>query len=268
MTSTALTHHTPNNQDQLMTNAALANQDSANQDFTSTPAGYFASAKGNPAYEFGAPAHEGDPDVVSVPYAGQTRMQLTILSGMGEARLRVDPNATELLTIRGAEGLPTRVRVSPQELRVSWPKSFGWWLRAALNGIVSDIEIVLHPAVEWSLAVRGGVSRLDADLSAGKLARLDVSGGMSDARFDLPAPTAAVPVRVGGGVSELSLRRPATAGVSLSISGGVSALHLDDQHFGSIGGGSRLVSGAVSSDAPRYAVEISGGASEVCVTGH
>jgi hypothetical protein len=91
---------------------------------------------------------------------------------------------------------------------------------------------------------------------------------MSHAHFDLPTPTSPVPVRVAGGVSELSLRRPAETGVSLAIRGGVSTLHLDDQEFGSIGGGSRLVSGAVHGDTPRYAVEISGGASGVCVTGH
>lgn len=209
----------------------------------------------------------GDPGHRSVPYAGETRMKLTIASGVAEARVRIDPNATELISIT-AEGVETQLRVSPTELRVSWPKTFATWLRSMLDGTYPEIEIVLHPAVEWSLAVRGGVSRFDANLAAGKLAGIEISGGMSDAHFDLPAPTAAVPVRVFGGVSELRLRRPAQTGVSLAISGGVSTLHLDEQQFGSIGGGSRLVSGAVHGDAPRYAVEIKGGASGVCVTSH
>jgi hypothetical protein len=209
----------------------------------------------------------GDPGHHSVPYAGQTRMQLTIASGVAEAHVRIDPNATELISVT-AEGVETQLRVSPTEVRVSWPKTFATWLRSMLDGMYPAIEIVLHPAVEWSLAVRGGVSRFDANLAAGKLAGIEIRGGMSDAHFDLPAPTAPVPVRVFGGVSELRLRRPADTGVSLAISGGVSTLHLDEQQFGSIGGGSRLVSGAVHGDAPRYAVEIKGGASGVCVTSH
>jgi hypothetical protein len=194
-------------------------------------------------------------------------MQLTILSGAADARVRIDPTATELISIT-TDGIEARLRITPTELRVSWPKTFSSWLRSALSGVHHDIEIVLHPAVEWSLSVRGGLSRFDADLAAGKLARIDISGGMSDARFNLPVPTSPVPVRVSGGVSQFNLRRPAQTGVSLEISGGVSTLHLDDQQFGSIGSGSRLVSGVVHGDTPRYSVEINGGASGVCVTGH
>jgi hypothetical protein len=194
-------------------------------------------------------------------------MQLAISAGRGDARIRIDPAATELMTIGGAEGVKARVRASATELRLSWPVTFGSWLRAAFTGQDRDVEIVLHPAVEWTLLIRGGLSRFDGDLSAGKLERIEVSGGISNARFDLPAPTSTVSVRVSGGVSELLLCRPAGVGVSLAISGGVSTLQLDDQLFHSLGGASRLVSGAVHGDTPRYSVEISGGASGLSVTG-
>ncbi len=230
--------------------------------FTSDAPGSASSAT---SAEFGV--RSDDPGHHSVPYRGQTRMLLTILSGTANARVRIDPDATELISII-ADGVETRLRVSPTELRLSWPKALGTWLRAAFVGAHPDIEIVLHPAVEWSLAVRGGLSRFSADLAAGKLTGIDVQGGVSHAHFELPTPTSPVAVRVAGGVSELSLRRPAETGVSLAIRGGVSTLHLDEQQFGSIGGGSRLVSGAVHGATPRYAVEISGGASGVCVTGY
>lgn len=229
--------------------------------FTSAAPGSASTAN---SAQFGV--HSNDPGHHSVPYEGQTRMQLTILSGTANARVRIDPDATELISIT-ADGVETRLRVSPTEVRLWWPKTLGGWLRSFLDAC-PDIEIVLHPDVEWSLSVRGGISRFSADLAAGKLAGIDVEGGMSHAHFELPAPTSPVPVRVAGGVNELSLRRPAETGVSLAISGGVSTLHLDEQQFGSIGGGSRLVSGAVHGDTPRYAVEINGGASGVCVTAH
>jgi hypothetical protein len=191
---------------------------------------------------------------LTVPYAGETRMRLTITSGMSDARVRVDPDATDLIAIDCGEGNPPRLRVSASELRVSWPTTIGSWLRAALAGESRDIELVLHPAVDWTLLIRGGLSRFEADLTAGRLARLEICGGVSEVGLDLPAPRALVPVRVSGGASELGLRRPADAGVSLAVRGGISRLWLDDQRFEAIG-----------PDAPRYAVEISGGASGLLV---
>ena len=215
-----------------------------------------------------APYRDADVELdgLTVPYAGQTRMRLTITSGMADARVRIDPDATDLIAIDCGEGTPPRLRVSASELRVSWPHAtIGSWLRAALAGEYRDIEIVLHPAVEWTLQIRGGLSRFEADLASGKLARLEISGGVSDARLDLPPPGAVVPIRISGGVSDLALRRPADTGVALAVSGGISGLRLDDQGFDAIGGGARLATGPVHGDAPRYAVEISGGASSLHV---
>jgi hypothetical protein len=200
-------------------------------------------------------------DCITVPYAGQTSMRLTIGSGIADALVRIDPNATDLIAIDCDEDALPRLRVSASELRVSWPTTIGAWLRAALVGEYRDIEIVLHPAVEWTLRIRGGLSRFEADLASGKLAQLDISGGVSDAHLDLPRPAGVAPIRISGGVSELALRRPADIGVALAVSGGVADLRLDDQGFDAIGGGVRLATGHAHGDAPRYAVEISGGAS-------
>ena len=204
-------------------------------------------------------------DMLTVPYAGQTRMQLTITSGMAGARVRIDPDATDLIAIDYGEGRPPHLRVSPSELRVSWPDTIGSWLRAALTGEYRDVEIVLHQAVEWTLQIRGGLSCFEAGLAAGKLARLEISGGISDARLDLPPPGAVVPIRISGGVADLALRRPAHTGVALAVSGGISDLRLDEQAFDAIGGSARLDTGIVHSDTPGYAVEISGGASSLHV---
>ena len=214
-----------------------------------------------------APYRDADVELdgLAVPYAGQTRMRLTITSGMADARVRIDPDATDLIAIDWGEGTPPRLRVSASELRVSWPATIGSWLRAALAGEYRDIEIVLHPAVEWTLQIRGGISGFEADLASGKLARLEISGGVCDARLDLPPPGAVVPIRISGGVCDLALSRPADTGVALAVNGGISGLCLDDQGFDAIGGGARLATGPVHGDTPRYAVEISGGASSLHV---
>jgi hypothetical protein len=210
---------------------------------------------------------DADPDGLSVPYTGQTRMRLTITSGLADARIRIDPDATELIAIDCGDRTRPHFRVSASELRVSWPRpaTLGSWLRAALGGECRDIEIVLHPAVEWTLRIRGGLSSFDADLASGHLAQLEISGGISDARLDLPPACGVVPIRISGGVSDLAIRRPGGTGVALAVNGGISELQLDEQGFGAIGGGARLASGHVQGDVPRYAVEISGGASGLSV---
>jgi len=207
----------------------------------------------------------GGSEELTVPYAGQTRMRLTIASGLADALIRIDPDATDLVAIDHGDGTPPRLRVSASELRVSWPSTFGSWLRAALAGECRDIEIVLHPAVEWTILIRGGLSGFEADLSAGKLARVEISGGVSDARFDLPASRGIVPILISGGASDLGLRRPADTGVAVAVSGGISGLQLDDQTFEAIGGGARLATGPVRGDAPHYALELSGGACDLQV---
>ena len=156
-------------------------------------------------------------DGLTVPYAGQTRMRLTIASGMSDARVRIDPGATDLIAIDYADGTPPRLRVSASEVRVSWPSTIGSWLRAALAGEYRDVKIVLHPAVEWTVQIRGGLYCFEADLASGRLAELEISGGVSHAHLDLPAPAAVVPIRIAGGVSDLALRRPAYTGVALAV---------------------------------------------------
>jgi hypothetical protein len=204
-------------------------------------------------------------DGLTVPYAGQSQMRLTIASGMADARVHIDPDASDLIAIDCGDGTPPRVRVSSSELRLSWPGTLESWLLTALFVDHRDVEIILHPAVEWTLLIRGGLSHFEADLAFGKLARLEISGGVSQARFDLPPPAAVVPVRISGGVSDLALRRPSDTGVALAVSGGISGLCLDDQSFDAIGGRARLATGSVHATTPSYAVEISGGASNLQV---
>jgi hypothetical protein len=213
------------------------------------------------------PPHQGSAaelDGLRIAYDGQTRMRLTIASGMAGARVHIDPEATELIAIDCGEGAPPRLQLSESELRVSWPwqGTFASWLRS-LAGERHDVEIALHPAVEWTLRIRGGLSRFEADLAHGHLAGLEISGGVSQARLDLPPPGSVVPIHVSGGASRLALHRPENAGVALAVGGGVSGLRLDDQGFDALGGHVRLAAGRVQGDIPHYAVEISGGASDL-----
>jgi hypothetical protein len=124
---------------------------------------------------------------------------------------------------------------------------------------------VLHPAVAWTLALQGGLSRVELDLAAGMVERIDIHGGCTSSRFALPLPRAAVPIRIAGGACQLELQRPAEAGVSLATAGGLAALRLDDQRFAAIGGPARLETRNFVPGAPGYELHIAGGAAALAI---
>lgn len=199
-----------------------------------------------------------------VPYSGQDRMRLALSSGLAHALIVIDPAAQDLIAIHG-DGRPPRLRVVAGEIALTWRMSFGDWLRDALRPCSRDLAIVLHPAVEWTLAIHGGLAHCALDLSAGAVARIDVHGGCSDVGFELPLPRTAVPIRIAGGASQLVVQRPAEAGVALAASGGMAALRLDDQRFDAIGGSARLETRNLGPGAPRYELQIQGGASDLAI---
>lgn len=220
-----------------------------------------------------------DPDGAHVPYAGQTRMRLTISSGLAQARIVIDPAARDLIAIEPRGGHRPQLQLAAGELTLTWRSSFGDWIcnllgagldvfKAGVDVLkagADDLVIVLHPAVEWTFAIRGGLSNLVFDLSSGAVARIDIAGGCSHVLFDLPRPTAVVPIRIAGGTSRLGLRRPAEAGVALCVDVGISKLRLDDRKFDAIGGTAQLDTGPVAEETPHYQLSITGGASDLSI---
>ena len=206
-----------------------------------------------------------EPDELRVPYSGQTRMRLTLSSGLAHGRIVIDPAAQDLIAVQCGDGPPPRLRVVAGEIALSWRMSFGDWLLEAFRPSNHDVAIVLHPTVEWTLAIRGGLADFGLDLSAGTVARIDIHGGCSDVQLDLPLAKAAVPIRIAGGVSQLIVQRPAGTGVALATSGGIAALRLDDQQFGAIGGSARLETRNSLPGAPRYELQIQGGAADLAI---
>jgi hypothetical protein len=206
-----------------------------------------------------------DPESGRVAYQGQTRMRLTIGSGLAHARIVIDPGARDLVAIESSGRARPRIRLAAGEVALSWRLSFGDWLREVFAGGSGDVEIVLHPAVEWTVAIRGGLANVACDLAAGAVAAIDIGGGCSHALFDLPLPTATVPIRIAGGASCVGLRRPGEAGFAVGVGGGVSMLWLDDRGFDAIGGSAWLDTGNVVRGAPSYRLSIRGGASDLAI---
>lgn len=206
-----------------------------------------------------------DGDGLRVRYHGQARMRLALFSGLSHARIVIDPDAQDLIAIRCGEGLSPQLQVMAGEIALTWRVSFRDWLRRAVQPCQRDVAIVLHPAVEWTLAIRGGLSHTALELAAGTIARVDVHGGCSDVQLALPLPRTVVPISVAGGASRLVVQRPAEVEVALAASGGVTALRLDDQRFDAIGGASRLETSALVPGTPRYELQLAGGATDLVI---
>ena len=220
-----------------------------------------------PAHPFrtAPPLRTFDSDAARVPYDGQTRMRLAIPSGLASARIVIDPAARDLLTVDCGGGPQPRIRLAGGELALIWRLSVGEWLREMFTVGFGGVAIVLHPAVAWTIAIRGGLSDCELDLTAGTVARVDIGGGCSEVLLDLPSPTAVVPVRISGGASRLGIRRPAETGVAVDVAGGVSMLRVDERAFDAIGGAAQLDAGDTTRGVPHYALTIGGGASGLSI---
>ena len=200
---------------------------------------------------------------LSVPYTGQARMRLALGGGFANGRVRVDPDAIDLIRVDPDFGPVPRLHADSASVRLRWVPSFGDWARQWLSGEQFAPEIVLHPAVEWSLAIRGGLCAVHLDLADGRIASIDIDGGCSDVDLELPEISQSAPIRIAGGASQVVLCRPPHVGVSLAIAGGASELQLDDQAFDALGG--RIVLHGEGAGLPRYDIAVSGGASRLAI---
>jgi hypothetical protein len=180
---------------------------------------------------------------------GAANVTLHVGSGMEDLyRARFDGPVPDV----GAEGGAVIVKYT-------WTlHPFDWRRRGA--------DIALNSQVPWRITVRGGgVSRLDADLGGLRLDSFEVEGGASRVELMLPDPSGAVPIRIDGGASNVSVRRPEGVAARLHVGGGASKLALDGQRLGAIGGETRLESPGHAGATDRYEIIITGGANNVAV---
>lgn len=123
----------------------------------------------------------------------------------------------------------------------------------------------LDVARSWELDLRGGASKVHLDLTATTVRAIDVTGGCSEVELLLGIPVGICPVRIGGGVHALTVRRPAGIGIRLEILGGGAELAMDDDRLGAIGGPVVWESAGCRDASDRYELQIGGGASSMTI---
>lgn len=126
-------------------------------------------------------------------------------------------------------------------------------------------DITLSGRVPWAIRGHWGMSDVTANLEDLELTDIEISGGASRLELRLPRPKTTVPVRIGGGASDVEVIRPAGVPVRLRIGAGASKLAIDDLAVGSAGGRTDWKSPDYDSSEERYDIEIGAGASKVIV---
>ena len=114
--------------------------------------------------------------------------------------------------------------------------------------------------------IQGGASDVTAELGGLDLAGLEVKGGLSSIRLELPVPSGVVPIHISGGASEIIVRRPVGVAARAHLKGWVSTFVFDDQTFSDMGNNVWLQSSGFEPTAPYYDIEVSSSASMVTIT--
>jgi DNA-binding MarR family transcriptional regulator len=220
-----------------------------------------------------APSEEAGGGTYTARVGGVTAGKLVFLSGAPRVAIRGDATLRDLYRADFKGPVP-KMRVRDGVVTVAYPHTSWFDWRGQFAGQNLDIsahvgqdrgEILLNAAVPWSIEMRGGASTLDGDLRAVRLESVDVKGGVSKLELTLPAPAGIVRIRVAGGLTRMTIRRPAGAAMGLEVAGGVSEITVDGDSYKGSGSLSIQTPGA-SSVADRFEIEIRGGAAKLQVT--
>ena len=191
---------------------------------------------------------------LSAPLRSVEMGRLVFTRGASHLTIGVDPSMDELFRAR-FDGKVPEVGVDRGTVSVKYRPSFH----------PPTGEITLSGRIPWTIEAHWGMSEVTADLEGLGLGGLEISGGSSRLEIRLPRPDTSIPVRIGGGASDVEMIRPAGVPVRVRIGGGASTLAIDDFSVGSAGGKTDWKSPDYDSAEQRYDIEIGAGASKVTI---
>jgi hypothetical protein len=188
--------------------------------------------------------------------------RLRFTNGAHRVVIRAGSHLRGLYRARFGERMPVvEVRGGVVSIRYTRVASCDW----TGNHPERPAEVALNAGIPWDVEVRGGASRLLADLSGLRLGSLSVDGGASRLEVVLPDPSGAVSVVILGGASNVAIRRPEGVSARLRVEGGVTNLTFDDRRIGATGGELILRSRGYEDAVDRYDIAVTGGANNMSI---
>lgn len=205
-----------------------------------------------------APTGEGRN--ISAPLGDLESGRLVVSCNIVRLTVRANETMADLYRAR-FEGPAPDVKVKDGVVTIRYPRRL--WV---LGGGQRAVEVALNAAIPWQIVIQGQAAEIAALLGGLDLAGLEVKGGSSMIRLELPTPEGMVPIRISGGASEVTVRRPAGVAARAHLKGWTSTMVFDGQTFGGVGNDVRLQSPGFDLTAPHYDIDVTGAASMLTIS--
>jgi DNA-binding MarR family transcriptional regulator len=205
-----------------------------------------------------APAGEGG--INSAPLGEVEIGELVFPTGAVQLVLRADAEPSALYQAR-FEGATPEVKVEDGVVTMRYPRRL-WFLGANKRAA----EVSLNVAIPWRILIQGGAYDITAELDGLDLVGLEMKGGQSMIRLNLPVPSVVVPIRISGGASQIEIRRPVGVDARVHLKGWASEFAFDEQRFSNVGNDVRLQTPGYKGLTPGYDIEVASSVSMVTIT--
>jgi hypothetical protein len=226
------------------------------------PRGIDHTNLGNPIPARRTSPEDRSSDHFAAPLGSSRSGRLQFLNGAHRIVIRADLHLRGLYRARFGERMPI-IGVRRGIVTVVYPRfPTDDWLNDRSE---RPAEVALNARIPWDVEVRGGASRLLADLRGLRLGSLSLEDGASRLEVVLPAPPDAVAVVILGGASNVAIRRPTGVAARLRLDGGATNLKFDDRHIGAAGGELDLQSRDYDGATDRYDIAVTGGANNLSI---
>lgn len=201
-------------------------------------------------------------DRFSAPLGSSRSGRLRFTGGAHGVVIRADSNVRGLYSASFLPRTPA-VAVRGGVVKIRYLRS---WMDELLDDRTSGrAEVALNATIPWEIEVRGGASRLLADLPEVRLGALAIKGGVGRVEVVLPIPVGTATVVVHGGASNLAIHRPAGVPSQLCVEDGVTHLRFDDRRIGAAGKRVDLRGPGYDDTIDRYDIVVTGGANNLSV---
>jgi hypothetical protein len=221
----------------------------------------------NPRYPIAAHGtapgdHGGSGGHFAAPLGSSKNGRLRFRNGAHRVVIRADSHLQGLYRASFGDRMPT-VGVQSGIVTILYPRiPVDDWLDRRSERLAG---VELNARIPWDIEIRGGASRLVADLRGLRLGALSVDGGASRLEVVLPAPSGTVVVVVLGGASNVAIQRPKGTAARLRVRGGATKLQFDERRIGASGGELDLQSRNYEGATDRYDIAVTGGANNLSI---